>query len=763
MLHILRRIVQEINTASYFGEALQVLVERVREAVSTQACSVFLIDNVHKEYVLLATDGLNANSVGKIRLKLHEGLVGLVGQREELINLEDAPSHPNFVYFREIGEERYKAFLGVPIIHHRRLLGVLIIQQEEQRRFDDTEEAFMVTISAQLGAVIAHAEATGAIAGLLTQRNTHEIQQDTILRGIPSSPGIGKGIAAIVYPSADLNAVPDRKIKHTSDEIAAFKRAISQTKAEIKALSLRLNSTLLADEKTLFDAYLRILDSTTLSAEITEEIQKGNWAQGALRKVITSHIRQFEAMENDYLRERATDLRDLGRRVLLHLQAGQRTHVTYSAETILVGEEISASDLVEIPHEQLMGVVSLQGSHNSHVAILARALGIPAVMGVEGLPLNQLENIKIIIDGYQGHVYLAPSKKLRRNFTNLILQQKELTASLEELRDLPAQTLDNHSISLWVNTGLAADAGLSLTAGAEGVGLYRTEVPFMNRDSFPAEEEQYVIYRQLLNAFAPRPVIMRTLDIGGDKGLPYFPVEENNPFLGWRGIRLTLDHPEIFLMQLRAMIRANKDLNNLRIMLPMVTCVAEADDALRLIQQAYQEVSAKYPQTQLPPIGVMIEVPSAVYEAKALAKRVDFFSVGSNDLTQYLLAVDRNNTRVAGLYDALHPAVLHALTHIVEIAHAAHKPVSICGEMASDPLTIPLLLAMGFDALSMNSAALPRVKWVIRNFTLQRAKILLKDVLAYENASLIRQALETSLREVGLEKLIGKRKTSCQA
>lgn len=760
MLTTLRRIVQEINAAPHFGAALQILVERVRETIATQACTVFLINKARTEYVLLATDGLNPKCIGKIRLKMGEGLIGLIGKRGEPLNLQDAPSHPNFFHIPEIGEERFKAFLGVPIIHHRRLLGVLVVQQEKCRRFDETEEAFLVTISAQLGGVIAHAEATGAITALIQQRkSTHKKPHDIIFSGIAGAPGIGIGTAFVVYPLADLDAVPDRKAPTTITERNALKKALANTRADIRSLSKRLTH-LPAEEKALFDAYLRLLDNDNLEKEILAEIKKGHWAQGALRRVITRHIQQFEAMDNDYLRERAADMRDLGRRILLHLQVGQHNIPEYAEQTILMGEEVTASALAEVPPGKLTGIVSMLGSGHSHVAIMARALGIPTVMGIENLPVNQLEGQEVIVDGYQGQVYIAPSTKLRRTFTHIINQQREFTEALEELRDLPAQTLDGHNIALWVNTGLAADATLSLTAGAEGVGLYRTEIPFMNRNCFPTEEEQYVIYRQLLDAFAPRPVIMRTLDIGGDKQLSYFPMAEDNPFLGWRGIRITLDHPDIFLIQIRAMLRASHELNNLRIMLPMISNIHEADEALHLIKQAHEELKTDGIEVNMPQVGAMIEVPSAIYLCGALAKRVDFLSVGSNDLTQYLLAVDRNNARVANLYDALHPAVLHALTHAVTATHAAGKPISICGEMASDPTAVLLLLAMGFDALSMNSTSLLKIKHVVRNFALQDAKNLLAETLTMDSSHHIRQHLEKVLHAANLGAFLGTKRHS---
>jgi phosphotransferase system enzyme I (PtsP) len=274
------------------------------------------------------------------------------------------------------------------------------------------------------------------------------------------------------------------------------------------------------------------------------------------------------------------------------------------------------------------------------------------------------------------------------------------------------------------------------------------------RDRFPSGEEQRIIYRQLLASFAPRPVIIRTLDVGGDKPLPYFPVVEDNPSLGWRGIRITLDHPEIFLSQIRAMMRASEGLNNLRIMLPMITDVTEVDEALRLLRKAYTEVRDEGYDTEMPQIGVMIEVPSAVYQARALAKRVDFLSVGSNDLTQYLLAVDRNNPRVANLYDALHPAVLRALIQVVENGHQEGKHVSICGEMAGDPVASMVLLAIGFDSLSMNASSVGRIRWIVRHVTKKKAAKLLHEVLSMESAVMIRCHLELALERAGLGKLI---------
>lgn len=753
MLKTLRRIVQQVSAAHDSNEALDIVVKQVKDAIKTQACSIYLLDHRSNELILMATEGLNKAMVGQVRMHTNQGLIGLVSQREEPINLEDAPSHPSFVFLARLGEERFHAFLGVPIIHHRQLRGVLVVQQQQKRRYDEAEEAFLVTLSAQLAGVIAHAEATGASFVNFSQPVSNQLETVTI-NGKPCVPGVGIGTAITVYPKAHLSSVPDRVAHDIEQEIAIFEQALQATREEIQELSQRLEETLAPEDLALFGAYLGMLDKASLGDEVINEIREGHWAQGALRRVIERHVNYFAAMDDEYLQERAADVKDLGRRVLSYLQKQAHRRSEYPPCVILVGEEVMAVDLAEIPEGRLVAIVSAKGSSNSHVTILARAMGIPTVMGVTGTSLSSLDEKELVVDGYYGHIYISPSAELRAEFNLLVEEERELNADLAALRDLPAKTPDGHLLKLYVNTGLISDAGLSLSVGAEGVGLFRTEISFMGKERFPAEQEQQIIYRQLLKSFAPRPVVMRTLDIGGDKALPYFPVEEENPFLGWRGIRITLDHPELFLVQARAMLCASESLNNLSIMLPMITTVTELDHALHLLQRAHLELIEEGRDIIWPSIGVMVEVPSAVYQAAELAKRVDFLSVGSNDLTQYLLAVDRNNARVASLYDPLHPAVLQALQQVVTKTHQCHKKVSICGEMANDPVAVILLLGMGFDMLSMNAGSLLRVKWVIRNFTLQRARELLQEVLTLENPTMIRVHLERALDQVGLGGLI---------
>lgn len=761
ILKTLKRIVQDVTSQSALEDALKVLVSRVHDALTPEAVSVFLIDSKKNEYVLVATEGLPSELVLNVHVPLDKGLLGLIGRREEPLNLEDAYLHPDFFKHPQFDEAQFKAFLGVPIIQHRKLYGVIIVHQTESRHFDDADEAFLITLATQLGGLIANAVLSGELEELFAVKQTETPQElHAVLDGQSSVPGIGIGTSVVVYPLAELESVPRQLTDEIDEEIVLFNEALASAREDIKRLKKRLNTSVGKEEKALFDVYLRILDDASLGYEVIQEIKQEHLtAQSALAQVIKKHTQQFSLMEDEYLRERGSDFTDLGARVLAQLQLTQQEEKIYPEKTILVGEVVSAADLAEVPEGCLAGVVSVQGSSNSHVAILARALGVPTVMGVKGLKFDQADGRAMIVDGFSGQVFVSPPKRVFKAFKKLAEEEAELNQSLESLRDKPAETLDNYRVTLQVNTGLAMDAGLSMSVGAEGVGLYRSEVPFMSRDRFPSEDEQYVIYRQTLKAFAPHPVTMRTLDIGGDKTLPYFPVEEENPYLGWRGIRITLDHPDLFLLQIRAMLRASIGLDNLKILLPMITHISEVDDSKDLIDQAYQELQEEGLVINKPLLGVMIEVPAAVYMAKELARKVDFISVGTNDLTQYLLAVDRNNARVAGLFDSLHPAMLRTLMAVVEGARGAGAAISVCGEMASDPLAVILLIAMGFDTLSMNATSLPRVKWIIRHFTIAKARKILADVMHYEHPKDVRAHVLDVLQQEGLGDLVraGKR------
>ncbi|MBK1633024.1 phosphoenolpyruvate--protein phosphotransferase [Thiohalocapsa halophila] len=749
MLATLRRIIDAVDRAPALDAALAVVVREVKQAIGADVCSVYLTDANRREHVLMATDGLPPDSVGRVRISLHRGLIGRAAERADIVNLDDAHTHACYLAITDSGEEPFHGFLGVPIIQHRRVLGVLVLRRRMARRFEDDEVTFVVTLAVQLAAAIALARGSGELARL---------QQPGLpshfLEGIAAAPGVGMGTGFVVYAPADLDAVPDKPAADPEAEVRDFRGAVAGVAEDIARLAERMGGTLRDEDQALFDAWRLMLESESFVADTIQRIRAGSWAQGALRATVADLLAEFDRVDDPYLRERGADVRDLGRQVLLRLQHGAAPQADYPAQTVLVGDEVSAMEIAAVPRASLAGIVSRRGSASSHVAILARGMGVPAAVGVLELPVSRLEGCSMIVDGYRGRVYVEPSPTVAAEYRRLAAEERAFSAELEALRGLPSETTDGFALPLYLNTGLVVEQRPLGIDESAGVGLYRTELPFMVRDRFPGEETQRRHYRQVLATFAPRPVTIRTLDVGGDKPLPYFPVHESNPFLGWRGIRITRDHPEIFMTQVRAMLRAAVGLDNLQILLPMITSVDELDDALDSIQRACDELQEEGHAVRLPPVGVMIEVPAAVYQADVLARRVSFLSVGTNDLTQYLLAVDRNNARVAALYDELHPAVLRALTQVTDAARAHGREVTVCGELAGDPRATPLLLGLGVHSLSMGAGSLLRVKGVVRSISRTRARELLGRALLCERGACVRALLMDALEEIGLGGLV---------
>jgi len=749
VLDALRQITQELNRAISLGGALGIVVRRVKEYLAVDVCSVYLIDALGTSCILMATDGLDPKAVGRIQFGHREGLVGMVLESGQPLSMTNAQQHPRFRYFPEYGEEAYHAFLGVPIMQYGHVLGVLSVRQTNARTFTAAEEGLLLTVGAQLAGLISAAKVGAADrSGGITKHTA------TVLTGIKAAPGVGIGIAVLPSPAAELEEVPDRNIDDPEAEEVAFREAVAAVQLELRASGERMATRLPIEAHAMFQIYAALLDDEEMFADTITRIRARNWAPGALRATIAERAQAFEKIDDPYLRARAEDIRGLGRRVLLRLQSRDAAPREYPEQSVLVGEEISVARIADVPIEKLAGIVCTRGSPFSHAAILARTLQIPAVMDIGDVAFAQLENQRLLVDGYQGRVFIEPSPAVLEEFERLINHETDLARELEALRDLPAETLDGARISLQANAGLLSDLGPALNAGAEGIGLYRTEFTFMIRDAFPDEDAQAQVYGDVLAAFAPRPVTMRTLDVGGDKALPYFPVAEDNALLGWRGIRLTLDNPGIFLTQLRAMLRANAKHGNLQLLLPMISSCKEVDDARELMQRAYSELVHERQAARQPSLGVMVEVPSTIYQIADLAKRVDFFSVGTNDLTQYLLAIDRANARVARHYDSLHPAVLRAINQAARQARDLGKPLSVCGEMAGDPASAILLVGMGIDALSMASPSLPRVKRAIRAFTRGFAQELLAAALSVDDAAEAHRLLEGAFEQTGLGSLL---------
>jgi len=764
MLTTLRRIVLEFSQEMHLQIALERMVSQIKNSLSTDCCSIYLADHAQQHFLLMASDGLAQKSFGQTAIRFSEGLVGLVGQREEPINIADARNHQHFMHAPEVEEDDFNAFLGTPIIHRRKVLGILSIQQKNARNFTENEEAFLVTLAAQLANALASAE----VKNLFTEsEKSKDVKQ---LLGIAGAPGIALSEIIVHQPKVELATLALQKVSvaQQSKQVLRFTTAVNKTKADFEQLSQKLSNIITDDNLAIFDVYIQLLDQADIRQGVIKKINEGWQAESALKLVIDHYVSQFEAIDDSYLKERATDIRDLGNRLLLNLQKKKSLKVKLPKAFILLAEDVTASMLAEYQHKGLKGIVSLSGSANSHAAILAHALELPAIMGITNIPIAQFNHQQAIVDGYSGELFINPDDALISEYRQLIAQESELISKIQQEVHLPTITQDGQAIELQLNAGLSAGFECPENLENLGIGLYRTEIPFMDRHYFPSEQEQTTLYEKTLKEFAQTTVTMRTLDIGGDKSLPYFPITEDNPFLGWRGIRITLDHPEIFLVQARAMIRANHHYNNLEIMLPMISNVNEVDDAIRLINKAYLEVRAeintesqsginqthdsgiKIKALTLPKIGIMLEVPSVIFQLEELAQRVDFFSVGSNDLTQYLLAVDRNNAQVADLHDAYHPAVLRALFTIAKASKKHSIPLSLCGELAGEPAGALLLLAMGFDKLSMNGHNIARIKWVIRHVDFQRAEIILSHALTLITAKQVHTYLNEQLEQLGL-------------
>ena len=747
-------LIADLSSGVSFNRASAMLVTRVTNILNCDICSLFVLDNKTQHLQLLANEGYQGLNPEQIVVPQGCGVVGLVVKRKEPLNLTNVNEHPDVYYVNGHDENSYPNFLGVPILYQKRVVGVLLAQDEFQA-FSEDDEGFLTSLATSFANDLSHAMATNEIALSAVPPRDREEQH---FKGSAGSPGIAQGIAVLRHPHAQLEDVSFRVIQpsEVERETAEFNDALVVVVQDLKQGRERMQSKLGAEELALFDAYLHMLDDDALPHEVRTTIRNECvGSQTAVSNVFSRHIRDLERSESSYLAERGQDLRDLGQRILAVMQHQDRIDYDIPPNSILVAQEVSASMLSEASLDNLLGVVSLEGSMNSHVTILARALNLPAVIGATDLPLLDIDNLPLIVDGFYGEIVVNPAPATREHFDALVNVEQSFQHELEEIRDLPSITKDGVRINVWVNIGLVSEISRSLDLGAEGIGLFRTEVPFATRNRFPTEEEQRRIYREHMAAFDPRPVTMRTLDIGGDKDLPYFKIEEENPFLGWRGIRVTLDHPDIFLGQVRAMLKANAELEGiLRIMLPMVSNVDEIETAKRFIDQAYREVIQEGVKAKNPEVGVMIEVPSLIFQRQQVIKLVDFVAVGTNDLTQYMLAASRTNPQVAELYQEFDPSMVHALRMLAKTAHEAGKPIGICGELAGTVEGAVMCIGMGYDVLSMNATNIPRVKWVIRHITMTNCRRIVARALRMRSAKEIFSFIRDQLHGAGLDKAL---------
>lgn len=756
MLHplaTLTSLVQEISRAADAVSAMQTIVQRLEALFDVPVCSLYLRSHKEPKLILAATSGLAEKSVGITSLAINQGLAGTVAHTMHPLNLADGPSHDKFVFMPETGEQPYHQYLGVPLIHLRQLIGVLVIQGTEKVAFSQDQEAFMVTVASQLAATLYDIQQSGTWVrrpynGGLGQYKKHS--------GIKGSAGIGCGYLHLVGLKLSLEKIPVETPQGVEAEQLRFKGAVDKLRNELSKGAGRLkDASTGSDIESLFAVYRMMLDSPELQVGIQQRINEGESATQAIQQTALQIASVFESAEDPYLRSRGEDVRNIATKLLGFLLSKGGSKENPQEEVILAGELISITDLSEYPPGIVKGIVCTNGSALSHTAIVANALGIPAVMGASSLHPAQLEGEFVIVDGYRGECITHPLAAMIREYRRLQNADSQFSETLQGLREQPAETTDGFRVKLFTNTGLLADVTPGLKNGAEGVGLYRSEIPFMIHDSFPTEGEQTQVYRQVLESYHPKPVSMRILDIGGDKQLPYFEIKEDNPYLGWRGIRFMLDNTSLLVTQIRAMLKASEGLDNLKLLVPMVSRIDEIESFFRLTQTALDGLLAEGYNIKRPQIGMMVEVPSAIFLLPRMARYLDFISVGSNDLTQYLLAVDRNNPRVSGRFDNLNPVMLLALQSILQQSQSLGLPVSLCGEMASDPAAVLILIGMGFNQLSLSAHYLPKVKWLIRSVSRTQAKALYQEALTMSNEQDIRTMLNNELQRLGLNKLTG--------
>lgn len=744
MLTRLREIVEKVAMAAGLPEALELLVKETCQAMHTDVCSIYLADKQRSCFYLMATKGLKKPRGRAVSLSFDEGVVGEVGRLSELINLADIREHPSFKYLPQVKEDDLRAFLGVPIVYRRQLLGVLVVQQKERRLFNESEESFMVTLATQLGATLSQVQTKG----LFGQYRQSRIKALSISTGVVMAYGWQEVSQPILENVFKVSALDIKA------ELNRLTVALEDATAECRRFSKRFMANAQKESAAIFDLYSHLLNDPQLKHKMTAVITQGYVAEWAVKVVVEKVSAQFSSLKDGYMRERASDLKALGRRLLFHLDDEVSSTNIWPERFILVADELSASLLAELPEQQLAGVIVRDGATHSHSAILVRAMGIPAIMGADIQP-ELLHNRMLILDGYRGEIFIEPEPFIAQEYKQIIDEESVLSQIAEEQLEHQAVLKNGESVSVQLNAGLNIKYEQRISMGIDGVGLYRTEIPFMLQSGFPSEDEQKNRYREILSFFPDKPVVLRALDVGADKQLPYMPINEENPCLGWRGIRVLLDQPEIFLIQLRAMLKANLEFKNLKILLPMVTSIDEIDEARTLLLRACDEVSRELKcECALPPLGIMLEVPSLVFMLSQLANRVDFISVGTNDLTQYLLAVDRNNTHVASLYDNLHPALLRSLSLIATQCQYYRLPISVCGEMAGTPIGALLLIGLGFRQLSMSGRSLPRVKYLLRHLDPVALQPFMQQVLQAETATEIKKLSSEFMERQGLGGLI---------
>ena len=572
-----------------------------------------------------------------------------------------------------------------------------------------------------------------------------------MIKGIAASPGIEIGKAHLIKPQqVDINT--EAVIEENIDgEIKRFDEAVGLSKLQLKQIKEKAEKELGADKAEIFGAHLMILEDPVFLDEIVSKIKTESiTADNATSQVVKNYVEIFNNLEDEYMKERAADIKDVGERIVKNILGVSTDSFIFSEKVIIIAKDLTPSDTAQMDKDKVLAFATDMGGRTSHTAIMARSLEIPAVVGLVDITEKVQDGDLIVIDGNKGIVSINPDETTLKEYETLKRDYMEYRRQLKELKDLPAETGDKlRRVELSANIGTPRDVKGAIENGAEGVGLYRTEFLYMDRDALPTEEEQFEAYREVIEKMAPRPIIIRTLDIGGDKKLSYLDMpEELNPFMGWRAIRMCLDRPDILKTQLRAILRASI-YGNAKIMYPMVSGSEEVCRANAILNEAKQELKAEgISFDENLEVGIMVEIPSAAVTADLLAKEVDFFSIGTNDLIQYTLAVDRMNEHISHLYEPLHPAVLRLIKNVIDASHKAGKWTGMCGEMAGDTSATAILLGMGLDEFSMSAPSIPQVKKIIRSLTYEEAQHIAQKALSMDKPEDIRNMVEQEMERI---------------